>query len=251
MYIYYFSATGNSFKVAQDIALANEGTQLIPIRSHTHIEHHPHAHTVGFIFPVYMGVLPDIVKRFIESFPVRKGIYYFAVATYYTYKGIALSVVNQLLKNKGVRLSYGNTVSTVGTCLMEYEVSESKRKGILRRATDQTKIIVEDIRKSSDRKTSAGCSMAIRFHEKAFDFFFKDAHKKFGVEDRCVGCGLCSKACPVDNITIIAGKPTWGNHCQACHACVHWCPRNAIYLGRSKGRLTYHHPEVTLKQLSR
>ena len=28
---------------------------------------------VGFIFPVYMGGLPGIVRRFLESYPFRKG----------------------------------------------------------------------------------------------------------------------------------------------------------------------------------
>lgn len=249
MIIYYFSATGNSLKLAQDIAQAHEEAQLIPITPDTSVDVHPSDTKIGFIFPVYMGVLPELVKSFLEVFPAQKDVYYFAVSTYYTYKGIALSVVNKLLREKGAELSYSNAVSTVGTCLMEYEVKASKRPHILQRAEEQTGMIVEEIRKNSRNTSSKGCTVATRLHEKVFRFFFADAHQKFNVEENCVGCGKCEKVCPVQNISLQQGRPVWGANCQACHACVHWCPRNAIHLGKSKGRLPYHHPGITYKQL--
>lgn len=47
------------------------------------------------------------------------------------------------------------------------------------------------------------------------------------------------------------GVPRWGTGCEACHACVHWCPRNVIQIGKSKGRLQYHHPAVKRTMLYR
>ena len=112
--IYYFSATGNSLKLSQDIAAAFGGAGLFRMTPSTGITASD-SRIVGFIFPVYMGGLPGIVRRFLESYPFRKGVYYFSIGTYYTYKGCAVSVVDKIMSGKGVRLDYGYNLPTVGT----------------------------------------------------------------------------------------------------------------------------------------
>ena len=117
--IYYFSATGNSLKLSQDIAAAFGGAGLFRMTPSAGITASD-SRIVGFIFPVYMGGLPGIVRRFLESYPFRKGVYYFSIGTYYTYKGCAVSVVDKIMSGKGVRLDYGYNLPTVGNCLKEY-----------------------------------------------------------------------------------------------------------------------------------
>lgn len=73
--IYYFSATGNSLKLSQDIAAAFGGAGLFRMTPSAGITASD-SRIVGFIFPVYMGGLPGIVRRFLESYPFRKGVYY-------------------------------------------------------------------------------------------------------------------------------------------------------------------------------
>lgn len=85
--IYYFSATGNSLKLSQDIAAAFGGAGLFRMTPSAGITASD-SRIVGFIFPVYMGGLPGIVRRFLESYPFRKGVYYFSIGTYYTYKAV-------------------------------------------------------------------------------------------------------------------------------------------------------------------
>ena len=111
--IYYFSATGNSLKLSQDIAAAFGGAGLFRMTPSAGITASD-SRIVGFIFPVYMGGLPGIVRRFLESYPFRKGVYYFSIGTYYTYKGCAVSVVDKIMSGKGVRLDYGYNLPTVG-----------------------------------------------------------------------------------------------------------------------------------------
>ena len=97
--IYYFSATGNSLKLPQDIAAAFGGAGLFRMTPSAGITASD-SRIVGFIFPVYMGGLPGIVRRFLESYPFRKGVYYFSIGTYYTYKGWAVSVVYKIMSFK-------------------------------------------------------------------------------------------------------------------------------------------------------
>lgn len=246
--IYYFSATGNSLKTASVIASRYKESRLVKIKR-MNVTEHPDSSIVGFVFPVYMGGVPDIVHRFLNNFPFKKDAYYFSAATYYTYKGCTLSVVNKILNNKGVSLNYGNYVPTVGNCLKEYEVSATKRPVILERADAIANKIADDIKDKMEIQPSKYCSMSEKLHTGIFNIFFKDTHKKFALDDNCVGCGVCSKVCPVDNISIKNKQPKWNANCESCHACVHWCPKNAISLGKSKGRLQYHNPNVKMADL--
>lgn len=67
----------------------------------------------------------------------------------------------------------------------------------------------------------------------------------FQVRDACIGCGQCADRCPLNNITIKAGKPVWGNDCTHCMACICYCPTKAIEYGKkSVGKPRYHFEQL-------
>ena len=72
-----------------------------------------------------------------------------------------------------------------------------------------------------------------------YKFFVKaDA---FTVSDACIGCGQCAKRCPMNNVTLKDGKPSWGKNCTHCMACICRCPEEAIEYGKkSLGKPRYH-----------
>lgn len=64
--------------------------------------------------------------------------------------------------------------------------------------------------------------------------------KPFYTTDACIGCKKCEKACVLNNITVKAGKPVWGNKCTHCMACICGCPTEAIEYGKkSQGKPRY------------
>ena len=76
-----------------------------------------------------------------------------------------------------------------------------------------------------------------------YRFFVKAA--AFQVRDACIGCGQCADRCPLNNITIRAGRPVWGNECTHCMACICYCPTKAIEYGKkSVGKPRYHFEQL-------
>ena len=69
---------------------------------------------------------------------------------------------------------------------------------------------------------------------------FAMSPKPFHATADCTGCGLCSRRCPLGNITMDdSRRPCWGNDCALCLRCYHVCPVAAVQYGkatRGKGR---------------
>ena len=49
--------------------------------------------------------------------------------------------------------------------------------------------------------------------------------------DKCVGCGKCSRLCPLNNIEMTDRRPVWKKPCAHCMACILNCPFEAIEYG--------------------
>ena len=50
------------------------------------------------------------------------------------------------------------------------------------------------------------------------------------ISEKCIGCGLCSKICPMHNITMKGRKAVSSNKCTMCYRCISQCPMQAITL---------------------
>ena len=77
--------------------------------------------------------------------------------------------------------------------------------------------------------------------------FFVKANA-FQTDDTCISCGQCVENCPMNNITLESGKPTWGKQCTHCMACICYCPTEAIEYGKkSMGKPRYHFEQLKMK----
>ncbi len=253
--IYYFSGTGNSLKVAEDISKKLGNTELVSIQSVINKQINPSSDFIGFVFPVYAYGLPLIVSRFLEKLMVvDKNKYFFAVATCREKKGGSILQIKNELKVKGLKLSAGFVVYMPGNAINSYEADSTDiQKDKFRLFEKKSDEIVSIIRNKEEKVEQ------ITFIERVFQFtilyniasnLFNKWDKRFWIDNNCNGCGICRRICPVMNIVMEDKKPVWLHKCEQCFACLNWCPRASIQCTKKTvGRKRYHNPYVKLKDL--
>ena len=81
--IYYFTGTGNSLYIAQQLKKQLEDCQIESMTKESPKK--PiggQEENIGFIFPVYYWGMPRIVKKFVEKLDINKGTYVFCIVNY-------------------------------------------------------------------------------------------------------------------------------------------------------------------------
>lgn len=251
--IYYYSATGNSYDVARDIAEKLGDARLaslVPLASGTIAEDA----VIGIVFPVYDWSIPPVVRDFLEGLDAARAEYIFAVATCNFLPGCALDRVSQMLDPKGKPLNAGFVVKMPGTYLPMYGANPSGIQNKKFKAKDKkTDRIARIVSERRDRRSECSPLLFDRLlgpkMEKLMEHF-PEKDRDFTLEASCTGCGICARVCPFGNIDMTGDKPQWLHHCQQCFACMHLCPQESIQIGdKTKDRKRYGNPRVPLKDI--
>jgi ferredoxin len=255
--IYYFSGTGNTLFVAGDIAKGLRAS-LIPI-----------ADIAGIVFPVYYGELPVIVSEFAEKLVNLDGKYIFAVCTFGGSAGDSLRSLRKIIRSRG-----GEVSATYGVHMPQnafYKVWEKHEPLYRSWRKKKLNIVISNIenRKTGDFFTNIlfdiifkGIQVYVRPKYKQSFIKLSDASPDLSVEElirlndtsfsvtgECTGCGICAKVCPVNNIVMFEGKPTWQHLCENCIACYNFCPEKAIRNGIASEGYYYRHPDITVRDM--
>lgn len=254
--LFYFSATGNSFSVAKDIAAGLPGTQIFSIPKVINKEIDLEADNIGLIFPVYYCGIPRIITEFIKKLEPVKIKYMFAVCTCGAIPAGALLEAQKLLEARGIALNAGYSIPMPGNYLVKYGAfSADKQEKMFLQEKKKVRRIIEDIRNQKQGKVERNNSLVNRiggsFYKSKYPQF-PALDRNFTADEKCNGCNICERVCPVGNIRMTDNRPEWQGNCEHCLACIQWCPKEAIqYSTQTIGRKRYHHPEMVLKELFR
>jgi ferredoxin len=188
-----------------------------------------------------------MVRLFLDKVRLEAD-YLFAIGTYGNLPGACMYNLQKNAEKRGFRFDYLNGLLMVDNFLPVFEIDAQITKLPKKRTEEMTANIVEDIQNRKQLPARAGLGLrALAFMLKALGSTDKNA-QSYMVNDRCVKCGVCAKVCPVKNIEV-TDKVCFGIHCEACLACVHLCPQNAIHLKNEKSDKRWRNPEVSLAEI--
>lgn len=246
--IYYFSGTGNSLMVAKDLSERLENSKIVQIsKDNMSILKDTQSSKIGFVFPVYLSGMPIMVKTFIENLQINKNTYVFAIATCGGIVGTSLNQIKKILQKKDVKLSASFTIVMPGNDQLLYSpLSKEKQDNLFEKEKNQVSKIASVV--TNNQQALCKVNPLITTFGKALYSTFnpKNVSKNFWTDEKCIGCGICSKVCPANNIVMYGGKPKWEQQCESCLACMQWCPQKSIQYKKStikRGR--YHNPYIT------
>jgi ferredoxin len=258
--IFYFSGTGNSYYAASKIA-SHTGEGLAPIARLMKNAVDGYGYTlrdgeiIGFVYPVYALAPPKIVLDFISKLKLLnyKGQYIFSTATCGDDTGNSLMVLRKCLQKRELVLNAGFSVRMPNNYVYMMDVDPERLK---QEKLEAAETAIDQICSAiAERRSVTTDKLALRFPRLKTTLVnplfnnFAIQPRKFFADDKCTGCGICEKVCCNENIRV-NGRPTWGNRCSQCFACLHYCPASAVQYGRGtnkKGRYT--NPNVKASEM--
>ena len=243
--IYYFSGTGNSKWIAEELArrtgdtainiasLSKDGPTGITAQSGARI---------GIVFPIYAWGAPLLVERFCKSISVCEGAYTYAVCTCGDEAG---SAMKRFKRDLPYRSAW--SFAMPNNYIPGFDVdSEALAQQKISAARERLGLVAEQILAGKTvydvcAGTAAGLKTALI--RPMFNTFARRT-KPFYATNACNGCKICERGCPVGAIAMQQGKPVWvRKHCTQCMACINRCPKMAIQYGKgtvSRGRYYFH-----------
>lgn len=282
--LYYFSGTGNSLFVAQELARSIPDSNLIPIPAIlNHVNESEEkdeerkkilkisSNSVGFIFPCHGLSVPVVVKEFIEMLDLKEPKYLFAITTRGGSAFHGFRIINKILakEEKELDASFVIDMAMNDPKLKAFYVPDEKELSEIKKQVKSKISFIENnvIQEKSHHDDTKGVSFT-RFKwlnfilERLVIFlmnrFATGLKKYFYADSKCTGCGICEKMCLSNKIKMEDNKPVWQQDvkCYLCYGCLNFCPNHAIQIYSSvymksytpeKGR--YPHPYASVEDM--
>ena len=248
--IFCFTGTGNSLKVAKDIASSLGECGIYDMGQPIPETDFSEYGRIGFVFPVYFLGLPLQVANFIGelSFPPDFSGFIFSIATYANMHGVAVKLVDELLRKQGKRLDYAANIK-MGDNAIAFYGSTPNLDRLASSYKKHMNVLIPEIREKAKSSLGAKFLPAVMYYNAVIPGM-TSRDKGFQLTGDCSLCGICEKVCPVDNIELSDRKPDFKHGCEQCMACIQLCPEKAIdYKGKCAKRNRYMNPDISIEDL--
>lgn len=224
--VFYFTGTGNSLYVAK---MLDENIISIPqIVNSENLDFS--ADKIGIVCPIYGHEMPKMVKDFLYKATFHTD-YLYVVLTYGKRHANAVELAQNALQKANKQADYIKTLLMVDNFLPVFDMNEEVK---LDKKVEQQ---IEKVKFDIAHKNKTIQTVTLQDREVHNEYLARVNNKaesvwaNFLVTDECVGCGICTKVCPVGCIYLENQKAIHTDqNCQACFACIHACPKLAIQL---------------------
>ncbi|MCR5488861.1 MAG: EFR1 family ferrodoxin [Saccharofermentans sp.] len=251
--ILYFSATGNTGFIAEELANRLDDSTVNLLKRIREKDYSPITSEKPFVIcvPVYVCEIPPFVCELIRKTPLEgnKNIYF--VFTSGGYSGICSTMAKRLARKKGLNYMGSADFKMPRNYIANNTYPELTEDEIRRRIDVSYKLIPEisDLIRNGQKLVKR--SKHVWLFEILITVPFtpvwtriKQGVRKFSVSDKCIGCRKCANLCPLNVITHDEkGRPVWdAKMCAHCMSCIQNCPVEAIDYGDitpSKKRYTF------------
>ncbi len=234
----YFSGTGNS-KYAAECFCRNydKDSKVFSIEDPDAVSEIKHSDLLVFAYPVQYSTVPKILRDFITNHSelwMNKKV--FIIATMGLFSGDGSGMLGRLLHGFGAEVIGGLHLKMPDSIGDEKALKRSfeTNRELVRSAESKIKESVRLLKEGNPTREGLGPLYQIvgLFGQRLyFGHKTKEYSSKLKINsDKCVGCGLCVKLCPMNNITVAQGKAVSGNQCTMCYRCINKCPKQAITL---------------------
>ena len=197
-------------------------------------------------YPTMFSNIPYLVRDFINSHVSSwKGKKIFLITTMGLFAGDGTGCAARLLKKYGAEITGGLQIvmpDSIGDC-KALKKSKEQNKAIIEKADKRIIDAARKIREGNYPKEglSFAAHLAGLFGQRLWFYNKTTGYKdKLKIDPaKCIGCGICAKNCPTQNIKIEDGKAVSSDKCTMCYRCVNHCPKQAMTL---LGKTLYEQP---------
>lgn len=242
-----FSGTGNSLHVANLLA-ERLGDLVVKLQKDVVSLPRPTNGRIIWVFPVYSWGVPPVVRRWIATLDIAgaESVVHHSVMTCGDDVGRADKMWRKAIAARGWKTAGAYSVQMPNTYVLmkgfDVDSAEIENQKIEKAASRVAEIASKISTNPSEMYTDVvrGAFPGIKTGV-IYPWFvkFDMSPRPFHSTDACVGCGACSRQCPMANIAMIEGSPSWGADCALCLGCYHVCPHHAVAYGKitlKKGR---------------
>lgn len=253
--LFWFSGTGNTLALVRQLSTALGNAECRPIIAELNRQGPISVSgRIGVCFPLYFLSFPKPVVDFLDRLEATSGTELFAVVSRgLSPMGGVLGPLTRVLKKKNIayRGLYYVTMPNNDITLFKPDAeAEIVRK--MGRLPQESRRIAKALNRPCVRSDCEPLGWVRPFrHKPAYMSKLSRFGGLFHVTEGCTGCGICSRVCPMDNISLIDGKPVWGNDCVLCEACLNWCPVSASQFDTAtEGKDRYRCEHISIRDIA-